>query len=156
MVLRPQSAALSNPNLRSPKNPKENFKLKRNLRWPTTRTLDLPSSTKGHGGSLSLIGRSVQNLLQWTFGLLLAHTIYGRLEAKLTSLIVRFYFRQHNNIRLLRIRGKLNINPNRLSACTWLWGDVFNEEIPQGDFLDFIFSFLTCHICCEELTVGLQ
>ena len=26
------------------KNPKENFKLKRNSRWPTTRTLDLPSS----------------------------------------------------------------------------------------------------------------
>lgn len=66
MVLRPQSAALSNPSLRSPKNPNENFKLKRNLRWPTTRTLDLPSSTRSHGGSLSLIGRSVQNLLRWT------------------------------------------------------------------------------------------
>ena len=46
------------------------------------------------------------------------------------------------------------INPSRLSACTWLWGDVFNEEIPhQGDFLDFIFLFLTWHF--DELTVGL-
>lgn len=53
----------------------------------------------------------------WTFrsepppvdlSLLLAHTIYGRLETELTSLIVLFYFRYHNNIRLLRIRGKLN------------------------------------------------
>ena len=33
-----------------PKNPKENFKLKRNSRWPTTRTLDLPSSTGAMGG----------------------------------------------------------------------------------------------------------
>ena len=99
---------LCNPSLRSPKNPNENFKLKRNLRWPTTRTLDLPSSTRVHGGSLSLIGHSLPNLLQWTSVVLLAHTIYGRLEAKLTSLIVLFYFRYHNNIRLLRIRGKLN------------------------------------------------
>lgn len=32
------------------KNPKENFKLKRNSRWPTTRTLDLPSSPGAMGG----------------------------------------------------------------------------------------------------------
>lgn len=33
-----------------PKNPKENFKMKRNSRWPTTRTLDLPSSPGAMGG----------------------------------------------------------------------------------------------------------
>lgn len=56
-------------------------------------------------------------ITDWTFrpepppvdlSLLLVHTIYGRLEAKLTSFIVLFYFRYHNNIRLIRIRGKLN------------------------------------------------
>lgn len=49
-VLGPQAAFLVIQTYDLPKNPKENFKMKRNSRWPTTRTLDLPSSPRSMGG----------------------------------------------------------------------------------------------------------
>ena len=121
---------LSNPSLRSHKNLNENFKLKRNLRWPTTRTLDLPSSTRGHGGSLLLIGRSVQNLLQWTSvcSWLTPYMEDWRRNWRLSLC----YFTSGTTITsaCFVFAGNL-INPSRLSD----WNVVFNEDITQGVFL---------------------
>lgn len=55
--------------------------------------------TRGHGGSLSLIGSQLLSLLHWASSQCLAHSKYGKLGRKLTCFIVRFHFLYHNNIR---------------------------------------------------------
>ena len=66
--------------------------------------------TRGHGGSLSLIGSQFLSLLHWAFSECLVRTIFGKLRRKLTSFFVRFHFLYHNNIRLHNIRGKINLH----------------------------------------------